>query len=139
MLRLWRRGWTLDELALENERLTGCKPSRTAVSVRLRDAGVMLQRGSRRDLLPWDIRPEHRHSRFRVMLSAESKRREMEATGDDTGWSDAYDKAIDLLYDLLYGRGTKLVVGYHPEIGFYLTDRLPSDTDIIRAPHAATA
>lgn len=125
-----RAGLKLEEIAERNEKETGWRPDKSTVSKKLRDIGEDARHASRSDLTPWKIRPEHVNSRFRVMLQAESRRR----TGAEL--SDTDRKAINLLEDLIMGRGTPLVVGYHPEIGFYLTDRNDSDQDIIRVSHA---
>lgn len=122
-------GRTLEEIAELNAADTGWKPDRSTVSKKLLAMGVEPRYGRRSDLIPWKIRPEHIESRFRYMLEAESRRRQRGRVRE------ADRKAANLLNDLLFGRGTALVVGYHPEIGFYLTDRLDSDQDIIRAPH----
>lgn len=123
-----RAGRTLDEIADLNEKDTGWRPSRSTVSKKLTAIGEEPRHVSRRDLLPWDIRPEHSGSRFRMMLQAESRRR----SGVQLSRTDA--KYVDQLDDLLMGRGTPLVVCYDPVIGFYLSDRTEDDQDIIRAP-----
>ena len=105
---LSRSGRTLDEIATMNEKDTGWRPTRSTVSKKLLTLGEEPRHASRRDLLPWSIQPEHNSSRFRLMLQSESRRRaEMELSRTD-------QKNVDLLDDLLLGRGTPLVVGYHP-------------------------
>jgi hypothetical protein len=71
---------------------------------------------------------------MRHMLQAESRNRQL-PTGEEL--SDSDKVLVSLLHDLLFGRGTFLVVGYHPHIGFYLTDRDDDDEDIIRRPPAS--
>src|SRR5215469_5867683 len=110
---LARSGRTLDEIAKENEVDTGFRPTRSTVSKKLITIGEEPRHRSRRDLMPWYVRQEHRSSRFRAMLQAESRRR---------AWNDlsATDqKLVSMLDDLLMGRGVSLVVGYHQAIGFY--------------------
>lgn len=126
-----RSGRTLEEIAELNAVDTGWKPERSTVSKKLLAIGEEPRYGRRTDLVPWRIAPKHIESRFRYMLEAESRRR----TGKTLRPADK--KAADLLNDLLFGRGTPLVVGYCHEHGFYLTDRSDEDQDIIRAPREA--
>jgi hypothetical protein len=121
-----RSGRTLDEIAELNEKETGWRPSRSTVSKKLAALGEEPRHVTRRDLVPWNVKPEHANSRFRLMLQAESRRR----SGQRLSKTDS--KYVDLLDALLIGRGTPLVVGYSPAIGFYLTDRSETDQDIIR-------
>lgn len=121
-----RAGRTLDEIAELNERDTGWRPSRSTVSKKLYALGEEPRHVSRRDLIPWNIRPEHVNSRFRLMLQAESRRR----AGYELSNTDS--KYVDQLDELLMGRGTPLVIGYSEKIGFFLTDRKETDRDIIR-------
>ncbi len=122
-------GWLYEEIAEENQRVTGWKPDRGTVSRRLATLGIPRRHGSRRDLVPWDIRPEHNGSRYRAMLQAESRHR----AGERLSRTD--EKLRSMMNDLIFGRGVPLVIGYHPEIGFYLADKNDADTDIIRKPH----
>ena len=119
-------GKTYDEIATLNERETGWRPTRGTVSRKLERLGVAPRNLTHTNLIPWDVRPVHKSARLRYMLRAESRARLGHAL------SDTDCKARDLLTDLLAGRGTPLVVGYHPEVGFYLTEKLASDADIIR-------
>ena len=128
-----RSGRTLDEIAALNEGDTGWRPTRSTVSKKLAAIGEEPRHVSRRDLVPWDVKPEHANSRFRLMLQAESRRRSgLPLSKTDT-------KYVDQLDDLIMGRGTPLVVCYTPAIGFYLADRCESDRDIIRAPETDNA
>ena len=123
---LSRSGRTLDELATLNEAETGWRPTRSTVSKKLLALGETPRHASRRDLMPWQVKPEHNSSRFRLMLQAESRRR----SGLDLSNTDL--KNVDLLTNLTMGRGVPLVIGYDRVIGFYLADRTDADTDIIR-------
>ena len=123
---LAKAGWLYGEIADENERVTGWRPDRGTVSRRLQQLGVSRRHGSRRDLLPWHIMPEHNNSRWRAMLQAESRHR----AGENL--SSTAQKNRAMLNDILFGRGTPLVVGYDPAIGFYLVDKTDDDKDIIR-------
>ena len=127
-----RGGASLEEIRRANEIATGYLPTRPTVSKRLKRLGEPRRSGQRRDLLPWHIKPEHNGSRFRYMLQAVSRSREPDAELSDTDL-----RHVDLLYDLLFGRGVDLVVGYHPEVGFYLCDRSEDDLDIIRVPQSS--
>lgn len=123
-----RAGRTLDEIAEINGRETGWTPSRSGVSKKLAAMGEEPRHQSRKDLIPWDVKPEHSRSRFRLMLQAESRRR------SGLKLSNTDRKYVNLLDDILMGRGVPLVIGYHRDVGFYVTDRTDSDQDIIRMP-----
>lgn len=124
---LFNAGLTYDEIAEINERSEGWKPSRSGVKLKLDSLG-MSRRMSHRDLIPWKIAPEHNNSELRHMLQAESRSRQ----GADL--SDTDRKLTSRLHELLFGRGKLMVVGYHPEAGFYLAERTDDDEDIIRQP-----
>jgi hypothetical protein len=130
---LAQAGQTYDEIATLNEQATGYRPNRSVVGRKLTRLGVPPRNISHADLLPWEVRPEHRTARLRYMLGAESRARAGRLL------SDTDVKARDLLRDLLTGRGAPLVVGYHPDVGFYLAERQASDADIIRAPDTMSA
>lgn len=119
-------GWRLEDIAMENQRVMGWRPDKGTVSRRLTALGIKRRHGSRRDLVPWDIATPHTRSRFRAMLQAESRYR----AGHELSRTD--QKLRSMLNDLLFGRGIPLVIGYDPRIGFYLSDRRDTDTDIIR-------
>jgi len=129
---LFNAGLTYDEIAEANERSEGWRPTRSGVKRRLDALGFPPRRASHRDLLPWRIAPEHNHDRIRHMLQAESRKRQ----GLKLSKTDRV--LVSLLHDLLFGRGSFFVVGYDRTIGFYLTDRLDSDIDIIRLPRVDT-
>lgn len=124
------KGASLEEIALANETYSGWKPTRGTISKKLSDLGLPPRYGTRKDLLPreWHVRPEDMAHRYRFWLSAESKRR----AGDRLTAAD--QRALDLMFNVLTGRGVDLVIGYHQEIGWYLTDRTDEDNDIIRSP-----
>lgn len=130
---LFEAGLTYDEIAVINERSQGWKPSRSGVKRKLEALGLPARRTPHRDLLPWKIRPEHNDSRLRSMLQAESRARQR------VKLSDIDKQRVNRLHELLFGRGKLMVVGYHPEVGFYLTDREDTDEDIIRTPSEAPA
>ena len=111
---------------------TGWSPDISTISKWLKDMGEEPRHKPRKDFMPWtDIQPEHKSSRFRIMLqAAERRERGMDLSDTDT-------KAVNLLDDLRMGRGTPLVVGYHPEVGFYLADATEAEVQsgaIIRIP-----
>jgi len=125
---------TYDEIAEANERSEGWRPSRSGVKRKLEALGFEPRKKSHVDLVPWrPLRPEHADAELRHMLQAESRRRQL-APGEQMSETDR--KLVSLLNDLLFGRGRPKVVGYHPEVGFYLADREESDQDIIRHPRA---
>ena len=125
---LFNSGLTYDEIASINERSEGWKPSRAAVMRKREAMGVTGRRASHQGLIPWKIAPEHNSSEYRHMLQAESRARQ----GGEL--SDTDRKLTALLHERLFGRGSLMVVGYHPDIGFYLTDRIDTDEDIVRVP-----
>lgn len=127
---LFASGLTYDEIAEANERSEGWKPSRAAVKRKYEAMGMPPRNASHTDLLPWRIAPEHADSVFRHMLQAESRSRQHRAT------SDTDRKLIARLHEQLFGRGKLMVIGYHPEVGFFLTPREEQDEDIIRSPRS---
>jgi hypothetical protein len=125
---LFNSGLTYDEIAEANERSEGWKPSRAAVLRKREAMDIPNRRASHRGLIPWKIAPEHNSSEYRHMLQAESRARE----GGELSETDR--KLTALLHERLFGRGKLMVVGYHRDVGFYLTDREDWDEDIVRAP-----
>lgn len=120
---------TYDEIAEANERATGWRPTRSGVARKLEKLDFPPRKYSHVDLVPWrPLRPEHKDDRIRHMLQAESRRRQ----GAELSESDLV--LVSLLDNLLFGRGRLMVVGYHPDVGFYLTDRTDEDDDVIRRP-----
>lgn len=129
------RGWfsmglTYDEIAQANERATGWRPTRSGVAKKFERLGFPPRHASHVNLIPWRIKPEHNRSRVRHMLQAESRKRQ------GLPLSETDRVLVSNLHDILMGRGSDLVVGYHPNIGFYYADRDDDDEDIIRAPAA---
>ena len=123
---LARAGHTLEEVALANELATGWKPSRPTVSKKLAEIGEPPRYGSRKDLIPWTLQKGHETSRYRFWLAAESKRRAgLKLTPSD-------ERAIDLMYNVLNGRGAEMVIAYCEHHGLYLDLKRDDDTDIIR-------
>lgn len=125
---LFNSGLTYEEIAEANERSTGWKPTRAGVAKKFERLDFPARKLHHGDLLPWKLAEPHRKDRFRYMLEAEGRKRQ----GRDLSDSDLV--LVSLLHDLLFGRGRFLVVGYDPSIGFYLTERLDSDSDIVRMP-----
>lgn len=125
---LFNAGLTYDEIAEINERSEGWRPSRSGVMRMYERMGMPPRRNSNKGLVPWTIQPEHNQDRLRYMLQAESRSR----LGGEI--SDTDRKLVSMLHDLLFGRGKLMVVGYHPKVGFYLTERTEDDRDIIREP-----
>lgn len=121
-------GLTYDEIADINERSEGWRPGRSSVKYHLDTLNLEPRRASHRGLLPWKIRPEHNDALLRHMLQAESRSRQ----GKELSETDR--KLVSRLHELLFGRGKLMVVGYHPEVGFYTTERTDADEDIIRMP-----
>lgn len=120
---------TYDEIALANERSEGWRPSRSAVKRKLESMGLPPRRGTHGDLMPWKVKTEHNRDRLRHMLGAESRARR-----GGKPLSDSDRKLVAQLHEMLFGRGKLMVVGYHEDIGFYLTDRKDTDEDIVRMP-----
>jgi hypothetical protein len=125
---LFAAGRTYDEVAEANLRAEGWKPSRSAVLRKYRELGMPPRNASHTDLIPWNIQPEHSDHLFRHMLQAESRRRQKRPL------SETDRKLISRLDEMLFGRGTLMVIDYHPETGFSLVLREDADEDIIRKP-----
>lgn len=125
---LFSAGLTYDEIAEINERSEGWKPSRSAVKRKYEAMGMPPRRASRKDLLPWRVKTEHNGALLRHMLDAESRARQ----GGQLSASDR--KLTARLHELLFGRGTLMVVGYNRDDGFFTLPRTDEDDDIIRAP-----
>lgn len=123
---LFSAGLTYDEIAEANERSENWRPSRSAVMRKYEAMGMPPRRASHRDLLPWRVKPEHNGSLLRHMLQAESRAR----AGENLSGTDR--KLTARLHELLFGRGTLMVVTYHPEVGFALVLREDTDEDIVR-------
>lgn len=131
---LFNAGLTYDEVAQINERSEGWKPSRAAVKNKREAMGLPARRrASDRDLMPWRVLPQHNSDLLRHMLGAESRAR------SSTKLSDTDRRLTARLHELLFGRGKLMVVGYHPEVGFYLAEREEWDEDIVRNPRAPSA
>lgn len=125
---LYRAGRTYDEIAEANFRSEGWKPSRSAVLRKLQSIDLPPRNADHTDLIPWQVRPEHNASLIRHMLQSESRRRK----GIKLNETDK--KLIRRLDEVLFGRGTLMVVTYHPETGFAFVMREDEDDDIIRKP-----
>lgn len=122
-------GWKLKEIA---EKYDVTEP---AVWRALERAGLVEQRAGFKDLLPWNVLPEHKTTgimeRFRTILKQKN--------GQET--SETEER---LLAEWLKGmRENGVVVNYHPEApansasskgGFYYTPKLATDEWIIRQP-----
>lgn len=128
---LFTAGLTYDEIAEINERSEGWKPSRSAVLRKYRDMGMPPRRATHHDLIPWRVSAEHSNALVRHMLEAESRSRQHRAL------SETDRKLVRRLHEILFGRGTLMVVDYHPEVGFSFVMREDGDEDIIRQPHSA--
>lgn len=126
--RLFAARLSYQEIAEVNFRSEGWKPDRSTVKRKYEAMGMPPRRPSHRDLIPWRIKPEHNSSVLRHMLQAESRSRNHQSL------SDADRRLLDRLHELLWGRGTPMVVTYHPEVGFALVLADETDTDIIRPP-----
>ena len=129
---LFSAGLTYDEVAEANERSEGWKPSRSAVLRKYQEMGMPPRRTSTSDLLPWRISPEHSDSLVRHMLGAESRSRRHRAL------SSTDRKLLARLHETLFGRGTLMVVNYHPDAGFSFVLREDTDDDIIRQPRSVS-
>lgn len=123
---LFSAGLSYEEIAEINERSEGWKPSRSAVKRKYEAMGMPPRRASHRDLLPWRVAPEHNSSVVRHMLQAESRSRGHHAL------SETDRKLVERLHEILFGRGSLMVVTYHPEVGFAFVMREDDDEDVIR-------
>jgi hypothetical protein len=125
---LFAAGLTYDEIAAVNERSEGWRPSRAAVLRKYEAMGMPSRRTAHTDLVPWRIAPEHNDSVIRHMLQAESRSRQKKAL------SVTDRKLVARLHDILFGRGTLMVVTYDAAAGFGFAMREDADADIIRMP-----
>jgi hypothetical protein len=139
--RRWLSGEPAEDISARNKRLTGWGPVKASVSGHAKSLGLP-PRNTHCDLLPGEIRPEHRN-RYQLMLEAEDRRRKAARKyGDENALaklSETDRRYVRQLDALLNGRGdsreTRLVIGYdadHIYGGWFLTDRQPWDTDIVR-------
>jgi hypothetical protein len=99
------------------------RPERQAVTRRLKSLSITRGYGSRTGLVPRNLAPEHRDSRWRMVLSAEDKRRK----GEPLSERDRERVAV-----LAKVNALGLVLVYRRDIGFYLVDRTPGDDDVVR-------
>lgn len=138
---LFNAGLTYDEIAEQNERSEGWRPSRSGVKRKYEAMGMPPRRPSNKELTPWNVRSEHNPHLFRHMLAAESRRRRRDTGESLEEISDTDRKLLARMHDLLWGRGTAMVFDYDPETvdGFSLVLRRDDDTDIIRAPRNINA
>lgn len=81
-------------------------------------------------LIPWRVKPEHKHAFYVQLLRWEARER----AGAPLRDRDRHD--LTTFRERL--RREKLVVDYDEAEGFRLVSRLPSDRDIIRRPRVRT-
>lgn len=84
------------------------------------------------DLIPWAVKPEHRHAHAVSMLRAEARKR---------AGKTLTPLMADMLEAWLNGlERDETVVHYDPDTneGWWYVPRLPSDTDIVRTPKQKT-
>jgi len=133
LLALHGDGQTLEAIAAANEAETGWRPTRSGVLRKLQKIGAPYRYGSHKLVIPWRIAPAHRQDPLRYMLAAESRKRQ------GVELSQPEERLVDLLHDLLFGRGREWVVDYDDEDGFALRPRRDSDADIVRMPKVTMA
>jgi len=127
--RLRNQGWKLQEIAAEFDVTEG------AVWKALNRAGVQEPRTTYRDLIPWDVKSEHRTTAIMDRFRSVVKQRRGILLGETEE---------RLLSDWLEGlEQNGLVVAYHPQApanaasskgGFYYVPKEPTDEWIIRQP-----
>lgn len=100
----------------------------SGVSEYRRRHGLSRRQARDRDLIPWDVRPEHDNRYILAMLRTEASIRE----GFEP--SQAYVRRLENWRERL--EEGDLVVHYDPDTdeGFFLIPREPQDDDIIRHP-----
>lgn len=128
LLALHEANKTLDAIAAANEEATNWRPTRSGVLRKLQSIGAQNRYARHKLVIPWKIAPEHHQDPLRYMLAAESRKRQ------GLTLSEPDERLVDLLHDLLFGRGREWVVDYDPTDGFALRPRQESDTDIVRMP-----
>lgn len=106
---------------------SGVRLSRAAVSAALARAGFASYRKRHAELIPWRVKVEHNKEYPVRMLRLEARRRKGEALPPPE------EKKLDSWLQFL--RDNKMVVGYHPAVGFRYIDPRPGiDTDLIFLP-----
>lgn len=128
LLAAWRElGLTQKQMVDEWFAETGVRVSRSAIAMAMHRAGLADPAHERHDdLLPWTLRPEHRHYSEARYLRLESRRRR--------GLPIPVDENRRLLAWLDALRQASAVVYYEPETarGFWWVPREETDRDIIR-------
>lgn len=127
--QLYGLGWSNAAIAEANRDETGWRPSRSAMSRKLRDLGMPPRRTRHGDLIPWRINPEHAHDPIYYGLQAISRERQ----GIKLDLLAARSEA-KMLRDLLTSGSTPMVVDYDYDKGWRLVRARKTDTDIIRRP-----
>lgn len=104
--------------------------SRQAVSHCLRRQGVRAPRrvDPYRDVIPWRVKVKHNNHKILGRLRRYARFR----LGDQS----LTNGELEQLHRwVAFLRNSRLVVDYNPEVGFFYTDRLPSEArEIIRRP-----
>lgn len=121
-------GWSNTVIARANEERTGWRPSRSAMSRKLRALGLPQRRVSHQELIPWRINPDHAHNQVYYALQAISRERH----GIPPSHQDGY--RAQWLRDLLTLGGVPKVVDYDYNDGWRIVRARKTDTDIIRRP-----
>lgn len=126
---LIRLGWSNEAIAEANFQAKGWRPSPGMVSRHAETLGLPPRRLRHDTLIPWAIRPEHRHDPVYYALQAISRERQ------GLTLKPLDQQRADWLRDLLTTiRRTPLVVDYIPDRGFVFSLAKDSDDDIVRHP-----
>lgn len=126
--RYLRRGMTQAQIVAAWEDKTGVRVSRSTIGMAIKRYGLhsATERPRHAELLPWHVRDEHRNHIEARMLRLEARRRKgLPLTEGDLHWVNEWREKLE---------ERNAVVAYDPDWpeGFFWTDRLPTDTDIIR-------
>lgn len=128
--RYLERGLTQAQIAEAWEQDSGVRVGRSAIAMAIERYGLKSGKPRPRyeDMLPWEVRGEHAMHNVARMLRLEGRRRQGGKLSEKekrllTNWRAALDEQ-------------NAVVTYDPDTaeGFFWTDRLESDDDLIRRP-----
>lgn len=128
-------GLNNSEIARQYEKDTGIRVTPQAISMAITRYGLKTNnpRSRYEDLIPWQLRPEHRmHTEARLLRMEARRRLGKSLSAADLTWLNNWMKLL---------RDSNAVVTYDPdrEEGFYWVERKPTDRDIIRMPEQESA
>ena len=128
--RMRKQGMSQQEIAEEISRRSGYPVTRGAIATALRRAGLSGPSVKKYpELVPWRIANRHEGNYNLQMLRLEARRRL-----DPENLSEGQTQRLDSWKRKMESGALVVFYDYESEDGFYLLDREPSDTDLIRQP-----